>query len=459
MDHAALSSVCFLDHPFARNPFVHRVPFVACEQSPFLERLDITQLLALLGGDGDAEEGEHRNKLETRASWVISRRRGVMRGPRRDAWQRVLLGTHLPGIDPGRLMTNIELGYAMSSEEHAPLALVEHAAAAEAAGFSFAMISDHFHPWLDSQGQSPFVWSVLGGIATRTETLRVGTGVTCPLIRVHPAIVAQAAATSAAMLPGRFFLGVGTGENLNEHVLGSRWPAASLRREMLEEAVEVMRELWRGELTTHRGTHYTVEDARLYTLPEEPIEVMVAAGGPEAAKLAARIGDGLVGTSPDTEILETFTSAGGSGPRFGQVTVCWAPTREEAVRISLEQWSNAGLKGPLAQELPLPSHFEAAAEMVSEDDIAEMIACGPDPEVHAKMIRIVRRRGIRPHLHPPGRPRPGGFHALLREGRDPRPRALFVRCKRLRATVLCDALEHATEQEELVVPSRASARK
>jgi len=161
----------------------------------------------------------------------------------------------------------MQLGYALSSEEHAPLALVDNARRAEEAGFEFALVSDHFHPWIDRQGNSPFVWSVLGGIAVRTERLRVGTGVTCPTIRMHPAIVAQAAATAAAMLPGRFFFGVGTGENLNEHVLGQRWPPTATRRELLEEAVELIRELWRGELTTHRGTHYTVENARLTRCP------------------------------------------------------------------------------------------------------------------------------------------------------------------------------------------------
>jgi G6PDH family F420-dependent oxidoreductase len=281
----------------------------------------------------------------------------------------------------------VELGYAISSEEHAPLDLVANAARAEEAGFGFALVSDHFHPWIDRQGSSPFVWSVLGGIAARTERLRVGTGVTCPTIRIHPAIVAQAAATAAAMLPGRFFLGVGTGENLNEHVLGDRWPPSSLRREMLEEAVAVMRELWRGELTTHRGRHYTVENARLYTLPDEPIEVMVAAGGPMSAELAGRIGDGFVGTTPETELLEAFEEAGGSGkPRFGQLTVCWAESEKEAKRAAYEVWPNAALRGTLAQELPLPSHFEAAAEMVSEEDVAATVVCGPDAERFVEAI-------------------------------------------------------------------------
>jgi coenzyme F420-dependent glucose-6-phosphate dehydrogenase len=281
----------------------------------------------------------------------------------------------------------MELGYAIWSEEHVALDLVDNARRAEEVGFSHALISDHFHPWIDRQGQSPFVWGVLGGIALATESLRIGTGVTCPTIRTHPAIVAQAAATAASMLPGRFFLGVGTGENLNEHVLGDRWPSASERLEMLEEAVEVMRALWTGELQSFHGKHYRVEDARLYTLPDEPIEVVVAAAETRAAELAGRIGDGLVSTAPDANLVEAFLGAGGRGPRYGQVTVCYAKSEKEARRTALEQWPTAGLKGPLSQELPLPSHFEASAEMVSEDDIAERIVCGPDPANHLEAIQ------------------------------------------------------------------------
>jgi coenzyme F420-dependent glucose-6-phosphate dehydrogenase len=280
----------------------------------------------------------------------------------------------------------MELGYALSSEEHRPLDLVRHARLAEEAGFPFALVSDHFHPWIDRQGESPFVWSVLGGIALETKRLRIGTGVTCPLIRTHPAIIAQAAATSAAMLPGRFFLGVGTGENLNEHILGDRWPSAAERREMLEEAVELMRELWRGELTTFEGRHYRVDNARIYTLPDESIDVAVAAGGPEAAELAGRIGDGLVSTAPDAELVERFEQAGGSGPKYAQLTVCWATSEDEARKTAYEWWPNAALKGNLSQELPLPSYFEEASAMVTEDDVAETVVCGPDPERHLEGI-------------------------------------------------------------------------
>ena len=174
-----------------------------------------------------------------------------------------------------------EIGYALSSEEHAPADLVRYARLAEERGFTYALISDHFHPWTDRQGQSPFVWSVIGAIAEATERLRLGTGVTCPTIRIHPAIIAQAAATAAALMPGRFFLGVGTGENLNEHILGDRWPEGRVRLEMLEEAIEVIRLLWQGGYQSHHGTHYTVEQARLYTLPDEPPPIMVAAGQAE----------------------------------------------------------------------------------------------------------------------------------------------------------------------------------
>src|ERR671935_2876164 len=195
-----------------------------------------------------------------------------------------------------------ELGFPFSSEDPPPQELVRQARAAEEAGFAFGLISDHFHPWVDAQGHSPFVWSVIGGIAQVTERFRLGTGVTCPTIRIHPAIIAQAAATCACMLPGRFFLGVGTGENLNEHVLGNRWPLADERIEMLEEAIEVMRLLWQGGEQTHRGKHYTVDHCRIYNIPDEPVELAIAAAQPQAAELAGRLGDAFITTSPDAEL-------------------------------------------------------------------------------------------------------------------------------------------------------------
>lgn len=279
------------------------------------------------------------------------------------------------------------IGYALSTEEHAPDTLVRNARLAEEAGFDFALISDHYHPWIDRQGESPFVWAVIGAIANATDRLRLGTGVTCPTIRIHPAIVAQAAATAAALMPGRFFLGVGSGENLNEHVVGERWPPLAVRLEMLEEAIEVIRELWSDKLVSHRGKHYTVENARLYTLPDEPPPLVVAAAGPNAAELAGRMGDGLVGVSPQAELIEAFDAAGGGGkPRYGQVQVCWAADEAKARQTALEWFPNIALPGDLSQELAQPAQFDQASELLGADDMAEIVACGPDPDHHVEMI-------------------------------------------------------------------------
>ena len=310
-----------------------------------------------------------------------------------------------------------ELGYAMSSEEHRPNDLVRHARQAEEAGFTFALISDHYHPWVERQGQSPFVWGVIGGIAQATERLRLGTGVTCPTIRIHPAIIAQAAATAASMMPGRFFLGVGTGENLNEHILGDRWPAHDLRLEMLEEAIAVIRQLWQGGTQTFRGRFYTVENARVYTLPEEPTPIMVAASGPKAAEAAGRLGDGFIGTSPQAELLQTFDGAGGAGkPRYGQLTVCWAPDEATARRTAHEWWPNAGLQGELSQDLPTPAHFQQASQLVTEDMIAQSIVCGPDPQRHIEQIQQYFDAGYdHVYVHQVGPDQEGFFDFYRRE--------------------------------------------
>jgi coenzyme F420-dependent glucose-6-phosphate dehydrogenase len=281
----------------------------------------------------------------------------------------------------------VELGYTLSSEEHPPNRLVEIARLAEDAGFGFAVVSDHYHPWIDRQGQSPFVWSVVGGVAHATERIRLGTGVTCPTMRIHPAIVAQAAATSAAMLPGRFFLGVGSGENLNEHVVAPRWPSAAVRLDMLEEAIEVIRELWEGKLVSHRGTHFEVENARLYTLPDQPPPIYVAGSGDTSASLAASRGDGLIGTAPNKEFIQSYRDAGGDGPRYGQLHVCWAEREDQARKTALEVWPNVAIPGELSQELPLPQHFEEAAQTITEDMVAELVPCGPDPEAHLAQLR------------------------------------------------------------------------
>jgi G6PDH family F420-dependent oxidoreductase len=278
-----------------------------------------------------------------------------------------------------------ELGFALSSEDHPPNELVRQAALAERAGFSFCMISDHYHPWNDAQGHSPFVWSTLGAIAQATETIRVGTGVTCPLIRQHPGLVAQAAATVAAMMPRRFFLGVGTGENLNEHVFGARWPLPDERLEMLEEAVAVMRLLWLGGEQTHRGRFYTVDHARVYTLPEEPVEVYVAASKPNAAALAKKIGDGFISTAPDADLVKTFD--GNGKPRIGMMHCAYDENEKKGLERATKEWPNLALEGPLGQDLATPSDFEEAAAMIDESDVAESTPHGPDPQPYLEMIR------------------------------------------------------------------------
>ena len=282
----------------------------------------------------------------------------------------------------------MEIGYTLASEDWGPRELVALARRAEETGFEYALISDHIHPWIDKQGNSPFVWSVIGGIAETTERLRLGTGVTCPLIRIHPAIVAHAAATCACLLPGRFFLGLGTGENLNEHVLGDRWPASDERLEMLEEAIEVMRLLWRGGEQTHRGKHYTVDHCRIYNVPDEPVELAIAAAQPQAAELAGRLGDAFITTSPDAELGQTFDEAGGSGkPKYGQLHVCYGDNEEECKKLAAELWPNIAMKGSLGQELPRPEDFQLVAPMVTPDDMAEEIPCGPDPDRYREAIR------------------------------------------------------------------------
>ena len=310
----------------------------------------------------------------------------------------------------------VKLGYAVSSEEHRPLDLVRNTAAAEEAGFDFAMVSDHFHPWIDRQGQAPFVWSVLGAMANATERIPIGTGVTCPTIRIHPAILAQAAATMGELLPDRFWFGVGTGENLNEHVLGDRWPAHGERAAMLEEAVEVIRELWKGKLTNMDTPHYRVVNATIYTRPKTPPPIYVAASGPESAALAGRIGDGLITTSPTAELVDAFRKAGGRGkPLIGQVSVCWAKSQAEARRTALDWWPTAAIPGQNGQELPMPSHFEELATMVTEDDVAKQMPCGPDPESHlAKINEFVDAGFDHVYIHQVG-PDQAGFLRFARQ--------------------------------------------
>ncbi|MEO8456681.1 MAG: TIGR03557 family F420-dependent LLM class oxidoreductase [Chloroflexota bacterium] len=288
-----------------------------------------------------------------------------------------------------------KVGYAQSSEERTPEELVRYARQAEETGFTFSSISDHFHPWTDAQGQSPFVWSIIGGIAQVTQSSGLVTTVTCPIMRTHPAIIAQAAATSAAMMPGRFMLGVGSGEALNEHVLGDQWPPASTRIEMLEEAVHIIRELWKGEYFTFYGDYFTVETARIYTLPDELPPIMFAAGGKKSAELAGRIGDGLISTQPNKETIDAFNAAGGQGkPKIGQLKVCYAPTEAEAAKTALKYWPTSAIPGESNRELPLPAHFQELGELVTDEQIKKAIVCGPDPQKHIDAMNEYAKAGF-----------------------------------------------------------------
>lgn len=311
-----------------------------------------------------------------------------------------------------------EIGYWLSSEEHPPNDLVRFAQAAERNGFSFALISDHYHPWIGRQGQAPFVWSVLGGIAGATEALRVGTGVTCPLLRLHPAVVAQAAATTAAMMPGRFFLGVGTGENVNEHIIGKGWPVIDERQCMLAEAVDIIRRLWQGETVTHDGAYYRVEDARLFTLPERLPPLYVAATGPGTGRLAGEIGDGLISVGPNARVVEAFDEAGGAGkPHIGKVAVCWAESEAAARETVAEVWPLPALAGVMMPNLRTVEHFEQAAKLVSAEEIAAAFsALGPDPDAHLAAIQGVREAGFEQVVvHQVGPDQAGFFDFYRRE--------------------------------------------
>ncbi len=282
----------------------------------------------------------------------------------------------------------VEFGYKLSSEEFGPLDMVRNARMAEESSFTFALISDHYHPWIDKQGQSPFVWCTIGGVSQSTKSLKLSTGVTCPTTRIHPAIIAQAAATAAAMMPGRFILGVGSGEKLNEHILGDHWPPAPIRIEMLEEAVDLIRLLWQGGMHDYHGIFYTVENARIYTLPKKLPPILVAASGEMAAETAGRIGDGLVTTGANKDVVDVFKASGGeSKPCYGETSVCWAESEAEAKRTAYEQWPITVNRGELNQELPTPEHYEHLAKMVDEEDVAKKITCGPDPKKHIDNLK------------------------------------------------------------------------
>ena len=317
----------------------------------------------------------------------------------------------------------MRIGYFLSSEDCTPATLVEQARLAEEVGFEALWISDHFHPWNDEQGQSSFVWGVIGAIS-QVCSLPVVTAVTCPTVRMHPAVVAHAAATAAVQLDGRFVLGVGTGEALNEHILGDRWPTENVRLEMLEEAVAVMRELWEGGFVYHHGRHYTVENARIYTRPDTPPPVYVSAFGPKAFDAALRIGDGFITTSPDAEHVKEWKAKAGSGkPTQAGYKVCVADTEDEGVRIAHRLWRNSGLPGELSQVLPSPKHFEQASELVTEDMTRESTVCGKDVDRHVEQFTTYAEAGFDDVFVSNMGPHYRDFFALYRDEVLPRVRS------------------------------------
>lgn len=275
-------------------------------------------------------------------------------------------------------------GYKLMTEEHGAKALVKNAVLAEQAGFDFVSISDHFHPWLEAQGHSPFAWSVLGAIANATEKVGITTGLTCPIIRYHPAIIAQASATVALLSDNRFTLAVGAGERLNEHVTGARWPSVPERHVMLAEAIEIVRLLWSGGVHTHRGEHFIVDHAQLYDLPTKAIPIVLGVSGPASVSLANDHADGIMTTTPDASLVKAFKR---KGPRYAEVALAYAPTVEEGRKLAHERFRFSAFDWSVNSELPHVAGFETATKYVKPDDLADSITAGPDPQVHLKAIR------------------------------------------------------------------------
>ncbi len=289
----------------------------------------------------------------------------------------------------------MKIGYFLSSEEWGPHELVELAVKAKAAGFEGLWISDHYHPWNDEQGHSPFVWSVIGAIAQAAPGMKVTTAVTCPTVRIHPAVIAQAAATCSILLDGNFCLGLGSGEALNEHILGDRWPSADERLEMLEEAVAVIRLLWQGGFQDHRGRHYRVENARIYDLPERTPPVLISGFGPKSIELAARVGDGFCTVEADADAVNDFRSNGGDGKLVqGGMKACWGHDEQRALETAYKLWPNEALPGELAQVLPTTRHIEQASELVTPEQVSEQVPCGPDPKRHLETIDAYAEAGF-----------------------------------------------------------------
>jgi G6PDH family F420-dependent oxidoreductase len=279
-----------------------------------------------------------------------------------------------------------QFGYTLMSEEHDPRELVAIARRSEEAGFDFLVSSDHYHPWVPEQHHSPYAWSVLGAAAAVTERIELSTFVTCPTIRYHPAIVAQKAATMALLADGRFRLNLGAGERLNEHVVGEGWPAVETRHEMLVEAVEIIRLLWRGGYRSYDGVYYSVEDARVFDLPEQPVPIGIAASGPRSVELAALHGDALVAIEPRSELVDGYRAAGGDGDTWCQIAVCWGEDERKALKTAHERFRWSALGWKVMAELPNPVNFAAASATVRPEDLAGSIPAGPDPERYVDAV-------------------------------------------------------------------------
>lgn len=278
-------------------------------------------------------------------------------------------------------------GYTLYCEGNDPRELIQQAVAAEEAGFDFLVISDHYHPWLTDQSHAGFAWSILGAVAQATSHIHLATMVTCPIMRYHPAVIAQAAATIGVLSEDRFTLGLGTGERLNEHVVGGGWPSVSVRQKMLREAIEIIQRLWRGGYQSYEGTYFKLDDARVFDLPKKPMELFVAAGGVQAAKLAAMCHGGVCMTEPDASISQAFTAAGGDAARtWGQVVLSWDKDESAAKQTAYEQFRFAAGGWKVQAELPNPINFDAATKNVRPDDLTESIPCGPDADNHLKGI-------------------------------------------------------------------------
>ncbi|GHF59849.1 LLM class F420-dependent oxidoreductase [Streptomyces mashuensis] len=289
----------------------------------------------------------------------------------------------------------VRYGYTMMTEQAGPRELVDHVVGAEKAGFDFSVISDHYFPWLASQGHSPNAWAVLGAAAQATSRIPLMTYVTCPTTRYHPALVAQQAATVQLLSRGRFRLGLGSGENLNEHVVGGGWPRAGVRLEMLEEAVEIIRALFEGKTLNHRGPHFDVEHAKLWDLPDPVPPIGIAVSGDVSCRLAGHLADLVIATEPRKELLEAFDRHGGAGkPRVGQLPVCYDPDRDAAIERAHDQFRWFGLGWPVNSELPHDTAFASATQFVSKDDVAQSIPCGSKVDDFVEAVRPYTEAGF-----------------------------------------------------------------